>query len=46
MTLTIVALLLFLALVVSWIVLPSGTLAAPVQESADSLPSNVASQTS
>jgi hypothetical protein len=37
MTLMIVALLLFLAMVAAWVVLPGGAIAAPVQESAESL---------
>ena len=37
MTLMIVALLLFLAMVAAWVVLPGGAIAAPVQESAEPL---------
>jgi hypothetical protein len=42
MVLTIVALLLFLALVVAWVVLPGSVLALPMDESADPLPANTA----
>ena len=45
MTLMIVALLLFLAQVAAWIILPGSAIAAPVQESAEPLPINAASQT-
>lgn len=44
MSLTIVALLLFLAMVVAWVVLPGGAAVAPVQENADDLAPNAASQ--
>ena len=42
MVLTIVALLLFLAMVVAWAVLPGSMLALPMDESADPLPANTA----
>jgi hypothetical protein len=45
MALAIVALILFLALVVTWIVLPGSASARPVQESAEPLPVNAARQT-
>ena len=44
MALIIVALLLFLALVVSWVVLPGSAMAASAQESAEPLPVNAAGQ--
>jgi hypothetical protein len=40
MILTIVALLLFVAMVVAWAVLPGSMLALPMEESADPLPAN------
>jgi hypothetical protein len=45
MALTIVALLLFLAMVAAWVVLPGSMMALPMEESADPLPVNAASQT-
>jgi hypothetical protein len=42
MILTIVALLLFVAMVVAWAVLPGSMLALPMNESADPLPANTA----
>ena len=43
MGLTIVALLLFLAMVAAWVMLPGSMLALPMEESADSMPANAAS---
>jgi hypothetical protein len=37
----IVALLLFLAMVVAWVVLPGGTMALPTEKSADPMPATV-----
>ena len=45
MGLTIVALLLFLAMVAVWVVLPGSTLALPIEESADPMPATAAGQT-
>lgn len=45
MSLTIVALLLFLAMVVAWVVLPGGAAITPVQENADDLAPNTVGQT-
>lgn len=45
MTLVIVALALFLALVVAWVVLPGSAMAAPAQESTEPLSVNAAGQT-
>lgn len=45
MTLTIVALLLFVAMVLAWVVLPGGAAITPVQENADDLAPNAVSQT-
>ena len=45
MSLTIVALVLFLAMVASWVVLPGGAAITPVQENADDLAPNAVSQT-
>jgi hypothetical protein len=42
MVLTFVALLLFLAMVVAWVVLPGSMLVLPMDESADPLPANTA----
>jgi hypothetical protein len=42
MVLTIVALLLFLAMVAAWVMLPGSMIALPMEESADPLPTNVA----
>jgi hypothetical protein len=38
MTLTIIALLLFLAMVAAWVMLPGSMLALPLEESADPMP--------
>jgi hypothetical protein len=40
MVLTIVALLLFLAMVAAWVMLPGSMIALPMEESADPLPAN------
>jgi hypothetical protein len=40
MELTIVALLLFLAMVAAWVVLPGSMMAIPMDESADPIPAN------
>jgi hypothetical protein len=45
MALTIIALLLFLAMVIAWAILPGSVMAMPIEESADPLPANAASQT-
>ena len=45
MGLTIVALLLFLAMVVAWVVLPGSTMALPIEESADPMLGTAAGQT-
>ena len=45
MALTIIALLLFLAMVAAWVVLPGGTMALPIEDSADPIPATAASQT-
>jgi hypothetical protein len=45
MTLTIVALLLFLAMVGAWVVLPGSLMALPIEEIADPMPATAASQT-
>jgi hypothetical protein len=45
MVLTIVALLLFLAMVVAWAVLPGSLMALPMDESADPLPATSAPAT-
>jgi hypothetical protein len=45
MALTIVALLLFLAMVAAWVVLPGSMIALPVEDSADPIPATAASQT-
>jgi hypothetical protein len=45
MALTIIALLLFLAMVIAWVVLPGSVMALPIEESSDPLPANAASQT-
>jgi hypothetical protein len=45
MSLVIVALLLFLALVIAWVVLPGSVVAGEVQESLDPMPVNAAGQT-
>ena len=44
MALTIIALLLFLAMIVSWVVLPGSAAVTPAQESAEPLPASAASQ--
>jgi hypothetical protein len=44
MALTIVALILFLAMVVAWAILPGSAMVAPVQESAEPLTASAASQ--
>ena len=45
MVLTIVALLLFLAMVAAWVMLPGSMMALPMEESADPIPATVARQT-
>ena len=45
MALTIVALLLFLAMVAAWVVLPGSMMALPIEEIADPMPATVAGQT-
>jgi hypothetical protein len=45
MALMIVALLLFVALVASWVVLPGSAMAASAQETTDPMPAGAASQT-
>jgi hypothetical protein len=45
LALTIIALLLFLAMVVAWVVLPGSMMALPIEESADPLPANAVGQT-
>ena len=45
MGLMIVALLLFLAMVITWVVLPGSAMVAPVQESTEPLAANAATQT-
>ncbi|HEU5103939.1 MAG TPA: hypothetical protein VFU22_33215 [Roseiflexaceae bacterium] len=45
MALTIVALALFLAMVVAWVVLPGSAMVTPAQESSEPLAANAASQT-
>jgi hypothetical protein len=45
MTLTIIALLLFLAMVAAWVMLPGSMLVLPVEESAEPLPATTAGQT-
>jgi hypothetical protein len=45
MGLTIVALLLFLAMVAAWVMLPGSMMALPIEESAEPLPATTASQT-
>ena len=41
MGLTIIALLLFLAMVAAWVVLPGSMLALPIEDSADPMPATV-----
>jgi len=41
MGLTIVALVLFLAMVAAWVVLPGSMMAVPIEESADPMPATV-----
>jgi len=43
MVLTIVALLLFLAMVAAWVMLPGSMIALPMEESADPMPANAVS---
>jgi hypothetical protein len=45
MGLTIVALVLFLAMVAAWVVLPGSMMASPIEDSADPMPATAASQT-
>jgi hypothetical protein len=45
MTLTIIALLLFMAMVAAWVVLPGSMLALPLEESADPMRATAAGQT-
>jgi len=45
MGLTIVALLLFLAMVAAWVVLPGSMMALPIEESADPIPATATGQT-
>ena len=45
MGLTIVALVLFLAMVAAWVVLPGSMMALPIEDSADPMPAAVAGQT-
>ena len=45
MGLTIVALLLFLAMVAAWVMLPGSMMALPLEESAEPLPTTAARQT-
>ena len=45
MSLTIVALILFLAMVAAWVVLPSGTGVTPMKESSESVSANAVGQT-
>jgi hypothetical protein len=42
MALTVIALLLFLAMVAAWVILPGSMMALPFEESADPLPANAA----
>jgi hypothetical protein len=45
MGLTIVALVLFLAMVAAWVVLPGSMMALPIEDSADPMPATAAGQT-
>ncbi|MDQ2996057.1 MAG: hypothetical protein M3R61_03220 [Chloroflexota bacterium] len=45
MGLTIVALVLFLAMVAAWVVLPGSMMALPIEDSADPMPATAAAQT-